>query len=362
MQKGSSRSIQLSRKYDMSQLKEGQIKDEKKLAVMPKIETPINNVMIKPQIVSTSSDTFDNITDTVSTVSTLSVPSLKMEPERTFANMENRKNTVVASHHLHPAISEYEINVLHYDDDILSGNKSPDFAASYLNFADANWHLVRDTNLAKIEDIEDKIEDVNDNMLENYQKRNTNKPIRDTKYSWKAFDGCMPSPRRSEHNNAQQSLEVYGGKPYECRIKYSWQVIGTSTQTSYSLLQDLLNDINTEGHESQYKMCSVKYSWQIIGTSTQASLHDCNDSDYWSGVLLKPNKNCNKSGSQIGDNKRDAKLSPRKHAKYPEGRLKRCLILNNQQTQTFAEKDVQADVNDYYYAKYSWHDLIKRCL
>lgn len=360
MHKASSSSIQLSRKYNMSQMKRSQMKDEDKLIVVPKIEAPISDVKIKPQIISMPSDTFYNITDSVSTTSTLSVSSsFKMEHKRTFANIGNREKSIskVTSRHLYPTNSEYEINVLHYENDILSESKSAHFAASSLN-SDADWHFVEDTNSAKIEDNKGYMND-KQNVLESHQKSNASKPVRNTKYSWETLDGWTPSPRRREydHLRGQRYLEMCHGKPYDCRIKYSWQVIGTGTQTSYSLLQDLLN--NTEDRESQYKLCSIKYSWQIIGTGTQASLHDCDDPDYWRGILLTPNKNY-KSGSQIADDERDGQL--RNRAKCPERRMKRCLILNNQQTQTFAERDVQADVNDYYYAKYSWHNLIKRCL
>lgn len=361
--KASSRSIQLSRKYNMSQLTGSEIKYENKLAVVSKMETPISNVMNKSPIVSMPSDTFYNIADTVSTISTSSVSSFSMENKRTFAKIGNREKSIsrVISNRLHPTNSEYEINVLHYENDISSENKFSHFATSHLNSTDTNWHLVRNSSSAKIGD---SIENANDkqNLLENQQERDMSKTIRDIKYSWETLDSWMLYPQRREYNNlrGQQYLETYSRKPYDCRIKYSWQVIGTSTQTSYSLLQDLLNDSTTEDREPPYKMCSIKYSWQIIGISTQASLHDCNDPDYWSGMLLTPNKNYNKSSSRIGGNERDAK--PRNHAKYLEGRLKRCLILNNQQTQTFAEKDVQADVSDYYNAKYSWHNLIKRYL
>ncbi|XP_032685028.1 uncharacterized protein LOC116850631 [Odontomachus brunneus] len=361
LHKASSKSIQLSRKYNMSQLTGSQIKDENKLAVMPKMKTPISNVTSKSQIVSMPSDTLYNITDTASTISTSSVSSFNMENKRTFAKIGNREKSIsrVTSNHLHPN-SEYEINVLHYENDISSENKFPHFATSHLNSADTNWCLVRDTSSVKIGD---NFENANDkqNILGDQQERDMSKTVRDIKYSWETLDSWMSYPRRREYNNlrGQQYLETYGRKSYDCKIKYSWQVIGTGTQTSYSLLQDLLNDSTTEDRESPYKMCSIKYSWQIIGISTQASLHNCNDSDYWSGILLTPNKNY-ESSSRIGDNERDAK--PRNHAKYPERRLKRCLILNNQQTQTFVEKDVQADVSDYYNAKYSWHNLIKRYL
>ncbi|XP_011140601.1 uncharacterized protein LOC105183880 [Harpegnathos saltator] len=361
LHKASSRSIQLSRKCNMSQLKGGHAEDEDKLAVVPKIETPISIVMMKPQIVSMPSDTFYDITDTVSTVSTSSGSSFKVGSKRMFTNIGNRKErpvSTVASHHLHPTNSEYEINVLHYENDILSSeNKSPQFATSLLNSADTNWRPVEDTSSARMQDNAESLND-EQGVSSSYRKQEADRDIRDAKCSWEALDRWMPSPSwRRDNLRGLRYLDMYHGKPYDCCIKYSWQVIGTSTQTSYSLLQNLVSDSNAEDREdSPYGMCSVKYSWQIIGTSTQATLHDCNDPDYWKGMLLAPNK-MYKSSSQV-DKERDDK--PRDHARCPGRKLKRCLILNNQQTQTFAEKNIQADVNDYYYAKYSWHNLIKQ--
>lgn len=364
LHKTSSRSIQLSRKYDMSRSKD-QMKVGNELAIVPKVESPISNITSKLQIVSMPGDRFYNITDTISTISTSSVSSydrFDIENNTTFTNIGNRQKSIpkVTSSLLCSFNSEHEINVLHYENDISSGNKFSYFATPLLNSNDTNWRLVRNTNSTKIND---NMENLNDkqHLLEDQQKQDMSKAIRNIKYSWETIDSWI-SARRREYNNlrVQQYLGMYNEKPHDRRIKYSWQIVGTSTQTSHSLLQELLNDSITEDHESPYKMCSIKYSWQVIGTSTQACLHDYNDSDYWKGTLLTPNRNYNKSSFRMGDSEGD--VESRDHAKYPKTKSKRYLILNNQQTQTFAEKNVQADVNDYYYAKYSWHNLIKKCL
>lgn len=349
LHKTSSRSIKLSRKCDLSQIKKSQIKHDDVFSLLPKIEAPISTVMSKP--IMSSNQSFYDIVDTVSTVSTLSVSSFKIENKKTFRNIVNREKSVssVASNHLHPSNSEYELNVLHYENDILSGNKSPQFAQSHLKSTNTNWSSAYNCSSAKIQDDNDLTNERN--TIENHYR--WDKTVGDMKYSWKIDDLVPPFQKKGRDNTHEIKVaERNGRSPYDCKIKYSWQVIGTSTQTSYSLLQDLLNDTSLEGNKSAYKMCSIKYSWQIIGISTQASLHDCNDPDYWSGMLLTPNKNYNEN--EAGNNETD-------YARYPEGRLKKYLILNNQQTQTFAEKEVQADATDCY-AKYSWHNLIKQYL
>lgn len=330
-------------------MKESQTKNEDISALLPKIDTSISNVMNKP-IVSLPSQSFYDIVNAISTVSTLSLSASKIENKKTFANIINRVRSIsnIASNHLHPNSSEYEINVLHYETDILSGNNFSQFVQSHLK--PTNWSSVYNCNSVKIQD--DNNNFVNErNAIKNYTRDKGE--IVDEKYSWEV-DNWIPPSQRKKINNTRDIKVAEKNGPYACGIKYSWQVIGMGTQTSYTLLQDLLNNMEDK---SAYKMC-IKYSWQIIGISTQASLHDYNDSDYWSGMLLTPSKNYNEA--EIDNNATDrAKLHD--YTKYPKGRLKKYLILNNQQTQTFAEKEIQADPSDCY-AKYSWQDLIKQYL
>lgn len=369
LRRASSKSIRLSRKCDLLQMRQGRIEDEDKYAIMPKVEMPINDIVSKPQIVSSPSESFYDIVDIASSVSMLSVSSFGgIEKKKTFANIGNREKSLsrVVSDRPHSSNSEYEINVLHYEDDVPSGSKFPHFAALHSNSLGTNWPPAENPRATKIQnDDENYGNKRNVAKSQHWKSWDANKTVCDIKYSWETADDWMLPSGRTRYNDPYgiQNFRRYGGKSRDCEIKYSWQVIGTGTQTSCSLLQGLLNNNDTEDRnpKSAFKVCGVKYSWQIIGIGTQASLHDRSDPDYWSGILLTPNKNYNEYNvSQIGnDEVNGAKL--RDDAKYPERRLKRYVILNNQQTQTFAEKNVQADVNDFY-AKYSWHNLIKRYL
>ncbi|KYQ53285.1 Cytokine receptor-like factor 3 [Trachymyrmex zeteki] len=275
--KASSRSIKLSRKCDLSQIKESQTKHEAMVALLPKI--PISNIMDKA-IVSSPSQSFYDTIDTISAVSTQSVSSFKIRNKKTFPNIINREKSVpsLASNHLHPSTSEYEINVLHYENDILLGNNFPQSVQSHLKSTNTNC------SLAKIQ---------NDNTA-----------------------------------NERNAIKI----------------IGISTQTSYTLLQDLLNNTIMEDNKSLYKRCSIKYSWQIIGISTQASLHNCNDSDYWSGILLTPSKNYNKNKAEIDNNEIDH--AEQDYARYPKGRLKKYLILNNQHMEQISEALTKQKLSD----------------
>lgn len=369
LHKISSKSIKLSRKCNLSQMKKSQIKYEDKSVVLPKIETPISNIMSKSSIISLESPSFYDFTDTISTVSIVSVSSFKLENKKTLANIENREKLISKSNHLQPNSSEYEINVLHYENDNLLEKNLSHFSQSQLKSTNTN---LSSTNINSI-NMQDtmgilsnkKSNKIIDNQctIENRYRWDPYEITRDIKYSWEA-DSWMPfSQRKKQYNNERKVRNIgwYGRKAYDCKIKYSWQVIGTSTQTSYSLLQDLLDDIDTEGNKSAYKMCNIKYSWQIIGISTQASLHNYNDQDYWNGMLLTPNKNYKENNIRIDNEKANCTKLQDHSANYSDKRLKRYLILNNQQTQTFAEKEVQADTSDYC-AKYSWHNLIKQYL
>lgn len=338
-------------------MKESQTKHEDIFALLPKIEAPISSVMSKP-VVSSPRQSFYDIVDTISTASALSMSSCKIENKKTFPNIILRGKSVpsIASNHLHPN-SEYEINVLHYENNVLPENNFPQFAQSHLKSTNINWSSVYNCDSAKNQADNDNLASEK-NAIKGH-KWDENKAVGDIKYSWE-IDNWMPPSQRNESDAHEIKItERNGRSPYDCKIKYSWQVIGTSTQTSYTLLQELLNNVSMEDNKSAYKMCSIKYSWQIIGISTQASLHEYNDPNYWSGMLLTPSKNCNENEVEVGNDETDVKLQD--YAKYSKKRLKKYLILNNQQTQTFAEKEVQADPNDCY-AKYSWHNLIKQYL
>jgi len=357
LHKRSSRSIKLSRKANLPQMRHDGLRYDDKFAIMPKIEARISNdtrESHETRMSLLSQSSYDT-TDTVST-SILSVPNLKMETKEVFANIPDKGKSIskITLNQLQSVNSECEINVLHYENDISSENCIAHFMQRRLKSIKASSSNSDNSSPINIQDNNNNIID-EENRVENSYRWNISK-IPNIKYSWEV-DTWMPFPQKKEYNDIHgiKRIGIYNKKPYECKIKYSWQVIGISTQTSRSLLQDLLD--NGDINNSSYKICTIKYSWQIIGIGTQASLHD-NDPDYWNGTLLSPNKNCDKSDSQIDNNKTDCAKS-QEHIKCGEGGFRRYLILNNRETQTFAEKEVQVDIIDYN-AKYSWHNLIKQ--
>jgi len=359
LHKKSSRSIKLSRKANLPQMRHDQLKYDDKFAIMPRIEARVSNdtkESHETRILSLLSQSSYDTTDTAST-SVLSVPNLKIETKENFANIPNKGKSVskITLNQLQSVNSECEINVLHYENDISSENCIAHFVQRHLKSIKTSSSNSDNSSPANIQDNNNNNIIDEKNRVENSYKWNISK-IPNIKYSWEV-DTWMPFPQKKEYNDIHgiKRIGIYNKKPYECKIKYSWQVIGISTQTSRSLLQDLLN--NGDINNSAYKICTIKYSWQIIGIGTQASLHD-NDPDYWNGTLLSPNKNCNKNDSQVDNNKTDYAKS-QTHIKCGEGGFRRYLILNNRETQTFAEKEIQVDTIDHN-AKYSWHNLIKQ--
>ncbi|XP_050448748.1 uncharacterized protein LOC126850110 isoform X1 [Cataglyphis hispanica] len=255
LHKTSSKSIKLSRKYNLSQIRENQLRYEDKSVVLPKMEASISNIKIsKSSVISLQSQSFHDFTDTVSTVSILSLPSFKLENKKTYANIENRKLVSrFVSNHLQSNNSEHEINVLHYGNDNLVENDLSHFSQSYLK-SNTNWSSTD-----------------NINSINSIKMQDPYKIMRNIKYSWKTDNGMPPSQRKKYNNKHEiKNMEWYDRKPYNCKIKYSWQVIGTSTQTSCGLLQDLLDDTDTRDNMSAYKM----YMEQILEELTKQSLSD----------------------------------------------------------------------------------------
>ncbi|XP_043252522.1 uncharacterized protein LOC122397434 [Colletes gigas] len=117
---------------------------------------------------------------------------------------------------------------------------------------------------------------------------------------------------------------------YPCRIKYSWQVLGRSSQTSRTLLENLTKE-NGLDDESIHECC-IKYSWQIIGSATQTSKTDFEASKCQLS-LLSPKKNV------IRNDNRTNNASP--ITIHRNG--KRFFVLNNQCTQTFSHKENQTN-------------------
>lgn len=126
-----------------------------------------------------------------------------------------------------------------------------------------------------------------------------------------------------------------------CKIKYSWQVIGTGSQTSQTLLDNLVKESNLLDDESVCK-CSVKYSWQIIGIATQTSQRDFTVSECRSAISFlsaRTNTICHPIKEMICD-------SPPTATVWRKG--KRFIILNNQYTQTFTHKECQTVFTEFY--------------
>lgn len=149
---------------------------------------------------------------------------------------------------------------------------------------------------------------------------------------------------------------------YDCKIKYSWQIIGTSSQTSKVLLDNVLEDnqsqFSNHNNESSTYKCEVKYSWQIVGTGTQVALQNSNDTDYWTGVIFSPDIHQNRKA--VIDKKKKNTYNDIELCELQACRKKR-IILNNQSIQTLAEKKTQTDILDCK-VKYFWQNLILRQL
>lgn len=153
----------------------------------------------------------------------------------------------------------------------------------------------------------------------------------DIKYSWQDFENWIsPSEKNKKLNNKKSQLE----------IKYSWQIIGMSAQTSETLINNY--DINNKKPE-----CKIKYSWQIIGTETQASMSNFSsleESNYWDGKILT--SSCKKN-SLYSDNNN--------HDNFKNNNYR---ILYNESIQTSADKILQTELTDCR-VKYSWQNLTK---
>ncbi|CAK9817687.1 hypothetical protein ANTQUA_LOCUS9526 [Anthophora quadrimaculata] len=183
-------------------------------------------------------------------------------------------------------------------------------------------------------------------------------PMRNSQgYPWKeasSFDGKKnPSTVCEKDGTKLQKIERY----HPCRIKYSWQVVGTSSQTSETLLANLAKEKEKEKEEggaldddeSMVRSCSVKYSWQIIGITTQTCAKDFTVEGCRSAVSFLSARTENRGG--YGCNNSNAKDTSSESAArvgtfWRNG--KRFIVLNNQCTQTFAHKENQTVFTELY--------------
>ncbi|CAK9834388.1 hypothetical protein ANTRET_LOCUS10925 [Anthophora retusa] len=178
-------------------------------------------------------------------------------------------------------------------------------------------------------------------------------------YPWKeisSFDGKNnPSTVCEKDGTRLQKIERY----HPCRIKYSWQVVGTSSQTSQTLLANLAKKKEKEKEEeegsaldddeSMVRSCSVKYSWQIIGITTQTCAKDFTVEECRSAVSFLSARTENRGGDDRNNsNAKDTsgESAARIGTFWRNG--KRFIVLNNQCTQTFAHKENQTVFTELY--------------
>ncbi|XP_076756838.1 uncharacterized protein LOC143426959 [Xylocopa sonorina] len=128
---------------------------------------------------------------------------------------------------------------------------------------------------------------------------------------------------------------------YPCGIKYSWQVIGTSSQTSRTLLESLIKEKSIHDDESRFD-CSVKYSWQIIGIATQTSRRDLAAMGCHSAISFLSAKPNTTPRRDVKETANEAPIA----TVWRKG--KRYIVLHNQSTQTFAHKDSQTVFMEFY--------------
>lgn len=154
---------------------------------------------------------------------------------------------------------------------------------------------------------------------------------RDLQCSWKEADRPILLSVAKSQSRCYNKTEPVNNE-YPCRIKYSWQVLGRSSQTSRTLLESLAKE-NVE-EESVYD-CSIKYSWQIIGIATQTSKRDFSVSECRSIVsILSPKLNPIRHDVKETSNALPATI-------WRNG--KKFFVLNNQCTQTSAHKESQTN-------------------
>lgn len=141
----------------------------------------------------------------------------------------------------------------------------------------------------------------------------------------------------------QADASYHGNEHHHlCRIKYSWQVIGTSSQTSQTLLNNLVNENKYFDDDSDYN-CSIKYSWQIIGIATQTSRKDFTASECHTPISFLPT---NKKVTRHTIKNTICDLPSGTTTIWRKGR--RFIVLNNQCTQTFAHKECQTVFTELY--------------
>lgn len=137
----------------------------------------------------------------------------------------------------------------------------------------------------------------------------------------------------------QNDTDLHKNDRHSCKIKYSWQVIGTGSQTSQTLLDSLVKE-NTLVDDEPICNCSIKYSWQIIGIATQTAPSDFTTSECRSAISLLSAKT-----NTIHHTNKETYTLPTATV-WRKG--KRYIILNNQCLQTSAHKESQTIFTELY--------------
>nr|XP_033335768.1 uncharacterized protein LOC117225981 [Megalopta genalis] len=130
------------------------------------------------------------------------------------------------------------------------------------------------------------------------------------------------------------------GNVYPCKIKYSWQVIGKSTQTSRTLLESLVQE--TFADDTSAYTCSIKYSWQIIGIGTQTSKEDFETPE---PRFLVSRSSTGTGAKRIVDK---ASNKPLTTTEPPRRNSNKSFLSTTQGTQTCAHKEIQTNVIEFY--------------
>ncbi|XP_066595662.1 putative leucine-rich repeat-containing protein DDB_G0290503 [Prorops nasuta] len=204
-----------------------------------------------------------------------------MDPTSSVKKISSLKELLTAKEFTEKTLSEFTINLKKSLLSIMSESE-----VNSLNYSCDTCSPLKNNSTDNIENSLFKL--VSQEKF--YCKDSNNYQLNGNKYSWQDVKNWVP-PSKKKNSTDVDFTEI---DVERCKVKYSWQIIGVSTQTSEKLLKSVLNtscESNYDSNEnlSQYK-CAIKYSWQIIGKSTQACCLDVDDLDYWRGTILTPNK------------------------------------------------------------------------
>lgn len=307
----------------------------------------------------------------VSTLSNSHTNNLTTKSQKSSLHTEDETD-IDTTNSLYLADNESEIKVLDYNS-ILSITKDNSHSRVDIKYSSEEKLLKQCTTIHSARYL---MMDTNKTLnTPKNTSSNSENPECKIKYSWQDVTSWVPPSQKNKitcnteenNKNHRQSDKMN----LSCKIKYSWQIVGTSTQTSQTLIQTLLseNDCNFGVYNEvmpydlkkneQKVRCSIKYSWEIIGISTQTSLvKDDFDKDYWKGTIITPSEQYHERKINFWQDNAEERIKS-----YGSNGLYKIkyIILNNEATQTFTEKENQTDLTDCR-ATYSWQNLIRKHL